>query len=81
MTVRFGDQVRIRPTPDGPEPFAIEATFTNKVPSVEKPRRIWLDPAGRIVIADKSRLVVFFPQGFIPPRIRDLMLVDQSDSQ
>jgi hypothetical protein len=75
-----GRVLRIRKSPEGSiEPFVVEATFTKKVPSVDRPRRIWLDPAGRIVIADKTRLVIFFPQGYIPARIRDLMLTDGTE--
>lgn len=76
-----GRVLRIRPTPDGPEPFNIEATFTKRIPSVEKPRRIWMDPAGRIVMADSRRLIVFFPEGYIPPRIRDMMPHDGRESE
>jgi hypothetical protein len=74
-----GRVLRIRPTPDESEPFTVEATFTRKIPSIEKPRRIWLDPAGRIVVADARRLVIFFPQGFIPPRIRDMMPLEKDE--
>ena len=72
-----GRVLRIRPTPDGPEPFTIEATFTRGIPNVTNPRRIWLDPAGRIAIAAPNRLVLLFPQGFIPPAIRDMMPVEK----
>jgi hypothetical protein len=68
-----GRVLRIRPTPDEPEPFRIDATFTRNIPSTDKPKRIWLDPAGRICLVDARRLIVFFPQGYIPPAIRDMM--------
>ncbi len=73
-----GRVLRLRPTPGDAEPFTLDATFTKKIPSVDRPKRIWLDPAGRIVIADTRRLVILFPEGFIPPRIRDLMPLDRS---
>jgi hypothetical protein len=76
-----GRVLRIRPTPDEPEPFSIEATFTRRIPNITKPRRIWLDPAGRIVIAAADRLVLLFPQGVIPPAIRDMMPVDASGQE
>ena len=76
-----GRVLRIRPTPDGPEPFTIEATFTKRIPSVDKPSRVWTDPAGRIVIADTRRLIIFFPEGYVPPRIRDMMPLDRSDTE
>ena len=74
-----GRILRIRPTPDDAEPFTIEATFTRKIPSVEQPKRIWLDPAGRICMVDARRLVIFFPEGFIPPAIRDMMPLNPSE--
>jgi hypothetical protein len=73
-----GRVLRIRPTPGEAEPFKLEATFTRRIPSVNRPKRIWLDPAGRIVVVDARRVILFFPQGFIPPRIRDLMPVERS---
>jgi hypothetical protein len=65
--------LRIQATPNGPEPFKLEATFTKGVPTVTDPVRIWLDPAGRIVMIYEDRMAVLFPQGYIPPRIQDLM--------
>jgi hypothetical protein len=76
-----GRVLRIRPTPGEAEPFTLEATFTRRIPSVTRPKRIWLDPAGRIVVVDARRVILFFPQGFIPPKIRDLMPVDRSDAR
>ena len=63
------------------EPFDLEATFTRKIPSVAKPKRIWLDPAGRICIVDARQVLIFFPQGYIPPKIRDMMPLSQTESQ
>lgn len=76
-----GRVLRIRPTPGEAEPFTLEATFTRRIPSVNRPKRIWLDPAGRIVVVDARRVILFFPQGFIPPKIRDLMPVDRGDNR
>ncbi len=64
-----GRVLRIRPTPSGAAPFRIEATFTDDIPNVDDPTRIWLDPAGRIDVAWESHLTVLFPSGFIPPEI------------
>lgn len=62
-----GRVLRIKPTPGAAEPFAVEATFTHRVPNSTDIRRIWLDPAGRIVIAyDGDRLAICFPEGRIP---------------
>ena len=68
-----GRVLRIQPTPGRSEPFKLEATFTKGVPTVADPTRIWLDPGGRIVMVYEDRLAVMFPQGYIPPRIQDLM--------
>lgn len=63
-----GRMLRLRQTPDGDEPFKLEATFTKRIPKVLEPQRIWLDPAGRIIIAyNKNTLAVCFPTGRIPP--------------
>ncbi len=65
-----GRVVRIKPTPDGPEPFEVEATFTRRIPSTDNTQRLWVDPAGRIVIAhDIDTLSIMFPKGIIPPDI------------
>ena len=58
---------------DSPEPFQLEATFTHQVPAVDHPTRIWVDPAGRIIIEWESRIAVLFPQGYIPRRISLMM--------
>jgi hypothetical protein len=72
-----GRVLRIQATPGEAEPFTIAATFTRKIPNMEKPLRIWLDPAGRIAMVGNGKLVLLFPEGYIPPRIRDLMPIDQ----
>lgn len=69
-----GRVLRIKQTPDSPDPFEIEATFSKGVPSsFADVSRIWLDPAGRIVIANGNALSILFPQGFIPPKLRELI--------
>jgi hypothetical protein len=70
-----GRVLRLRRTQDADEPFAIDATFTNNIPNTDDPQRVWLDPAGRIVIAhDGSRLSILFPSGRIPHAIAQRML-------
>jgi hypothetical protein len=65
-----GRVVRIKPTPDAAEPFAVEAIFTNRIPNTDKVQRIWLDPAGRIVIMyEKNKLAILFPGGRVPKDI------------
>jgi hypothetical protein len=69
-----GRIVRIRPTPEGDQPFVVEAVFTRQVPSDPSPQRIWLDPADRICIAhSQNRITVLFPIGRIPPSIAEKM--------
>ena len=64
-----GRVVRIKPDPAARTPFVVEAIFTDKIPNGAV-RRIWLDPAGRIVIAcDGNRLAILFPDGSIPQKI------------
>jgi hypothetical protein len=70
-----GKVIRLRATPDSIEPLAVDALFTRKIPQFETPKRIWLDPAGRISIAySEHRLAILFPTGQIPPEIADKML-------
>jgi hypothetical protein len=64
-----GRILRIRPTPDEAEPFALEATFTRNVPNADEVTRFWLDPAERLVMAYGNKLAIMFPRGYIPPAI------------
>jgi hypothetical protein len=69
-----GRVLRIAPTPEGPEPFKVEATFTKDIPNVDRPARIWLDPLGRIDIAYNGNcLAILFPAGHIPPEISQMI--------
>lgn len=74
-----GRVVRIKPTPNEVEPFTVEKIFTHRIPTVEHPTRIWLDPAGRIVIAWGNQLAFLFPQGFIPSGIVEKMVGQDMD--
>jgi len=52
----------------------MEAVFTHRIPSSDDVRRIWLDDAGRIVIAyDGDKLAICFPDGRIPRQIMNLI--------
>jgi hypothetical protein len=65
-----GRVLRIRESPA----LAIEATFTRDIPNTDEPARIWLDPAGRIVIAfGSNKLALLFPSGRIPGEIAKMM--------
>jgi hypothetical protein len=68
-----GRVVRIKPTPDKPEPYAVEKVFVDRIPNSDKIQRIWLDPANRICIAyEKNKLAILFPTGRVP---KDLALM------
>ncbi len=71
----IGRIARLRATPAEAEPFALEAVFSEHVPQFRDIRRIWCDPAGRIVIAyEDSRMALIFPTGQVPPEIEDKIL-------
>jgi hypothetical protein len=68
-----GRVLRIRPTPEESEPYTLEATFTRNIPTADPVTRVWLDPAGRIIMAYESKLAIMFPQGYIPRDITTLL--------
>mgnify|MGYP005842416411 CR=1 FL=1 len=69
-----GRVVRLRATPQGTAPFVVDAVFMKRIPDHADPQRIWLDPAGRIIMAyDYNKLAILFPEGHIPPAIAQLM--------
>ena len=69
-----GRVLRIKPTPDKPQPYKLDATFTKRIPNEDHPNRIWLDPAGRIIIATGGNtLSICFPAGRIPHDIATKM--------
>ena len=72
-----GRVLRFKRTPNGPEPFEVEATFSKRIPSNPKLTRVWLDPANRIIMAHGSQLVILFPDGYIPPPIAQMMPAEQ----
>ena len=76
-----GRLLRIRPTPDEAEPFALEATFTRNVPSADSIARLWVDPAGRLIMAHGNKLAIMFPKGYIPPAIAAKMPPSQADPE
>lgn len=76
-----GRVVRLRRATAGPQPFVLEKIFTHRVPSVQNPTRVWLDPAGRIVMAWDNQLALMFPQGYIPQAIADMIPAEQLDDQ
>jgi hypothetical protein len=69
-----GRVLRILPTPHGPDPFKLEATFTRQISNADQYTRIWLDPAGRIDLEyDTNHLAILFPDGRIPRAISEKM--------
>lgn len=65
--------VSIRETPGGREPFQVEAIFTDRIPDTDTARRIWQDPAGRILIAIDDNLWILFPTGKVPEQLENMM--------
>jgi hypothetical protein len=41
--------------------------------------RVWLDPAGRIIVAYESRLAILFPAGYIPGPIATLIPAGEAE--
>jgi hypothetical protein len=76
-----GRMLRIRPTPDEAEPFLLEATFTRNIPNTDDVTRLWVDPAGRIIMAYGNKLAIMFPRGFMPPAIASKMPPRQADAE
>jgi hypothetical protein len=76
---RPGRVVRLRPTSEGDEPFAVDATFTRNIPTSDAITRIWLDPAGRIIMAYETRMAILFPAGYIPPALAKLIPAGEAD--
>jgi hypothetical protein len=69
-----GRVLRFVATPNGPEPFKLEATFARQIPNTDHFTRVWLDPAGRIDLEyDASHLTILFPDGRIPRAISEKM--------
>jgi hypothetical protein len=76
-----GRVLRIRPTPEGSEPFVLEATFTHRIPSSDDIRRIWVDPAGRVVMAYAGdKLAILFPEGRVPNDLATLIPANELHS-
>ena len=74
-----GRLLRIRSIPGAAEPFTIEAAFAHKIPKVE-PSRVWVDLAGRIIIAhDGNQMAICFPAGVVPLAIAEKMPVGEQD--
>ena len=76
-----GRILRIRPTPDEPEPYSIEATFTRNVPNADDVARLWVDPAGRLIMAHGKKLAIMFPRGYIPPEITSIIPPGQTAAE
>lgn len=68
-----GRVVRLSRQFDKPEPFKIDAVFTRHIPATDI-RRIWKDPAGRLVIASGGNtLSVCFPEGMIDSQMSNMI--------
>lgn len=68
-----GRVVRLSRTFTKAEPFKLDAIFTRHIPATDI-RRIWKDPAGRIIIASRgSQLSVTFPEGMISNQVSNII--------
>ncbi|HEX8912522.1 MAG TPA: hypothetical protein VF796_09195, partial [Humisphaera sp.] len=74
-----GRALRLRETYGASEPFAVERVFKKGLPDDDTPIRVWTDPIGRICLIVGQRLIVLFPQGYIPREIRDIMAGGEDD--
>ncbi len=68
-----GRVIRLTRQFDKSEPFKLDAIFTRHIPATDI-RRIWKDPAGRLVIASRgSVLSVAFPEGMISNQMSNMI--------
>jgi hypothetical protein len=75
-----GRMLRLKPTPRGPEPFVLDATFSRGIPNTEDLTRMWLDPHGRICMTWNGRsLAVLFPEGYISGEMRNMLPTEVLD--
>ncbi len=73
-----GRVARLACTPGIAEPFKLEAVFTRRIPNVDHFNRVWLDPAGRLIIAyGGDTLAICFPAGRIPSDIARKMTAQE----
>jgi len=76
-----GRILRIKPTPAATQPFQLEATFTHRIPDIDHPTRMWLDPAGRLIMTYDTHLAIMFPEGHIPPALARLISAAELEDQ
>jgi hypothetical protein len=63
------------------QPFTLDATFTHRVPNIDNPTRIWVDPANRIIMTYDTHMAIMFPEGRIPPQIARLIPASELEDQ
>jgi hypothetical protein len=68
-----GRILSLRQTPGGKEPYTIDAVFTDKIPDTDAAKRIWQDPAGRVLIEIEDTLWILFPSGRVPEALENMM--------
>ena len=76
-----GRVLRIKRQENTKSPFVLEATFTHRIPNVDNPTRIWIDPAGRIIEAHDTHLAIMFPEGRIPQHLATLIPAAELEEQ
>ena len=77
---RPGRVVRIEPTePGSPQPYEVIGVFDEQIPGAV-PRRVWIDPVGRVCAAYfGDTIVVMWPDGQVPAPIRQMMPAPRRD--
>ena len=77
---RPGRVVRIEPTEgDADQPYEVIGVFTEQIPGAV-PRRVWVDPAGRVCAAYfGDTVVVMWPDGQVPAPIRQMMPAERRE--
>ena len=77
---RPGRVVRIEPTEgDADQPYEVIGVFTEQIPGAV-PRRVWIDPAGRVCAAYfGDTVVVMWPDGQVPAPIRQMMPAERRE--
>ena len=69
--------LRLAKTGDAKDPLKVEATFSRNIPNTDEPRRIWMDPAGRICFLDGATMSIMFTDGRIPKDISTRMSLEE----
>ena len=77
---RPGRVVRIERAKEADEPFQVVGVFDKSQLPSATPRRVWMDPAGRLcALYFDDSVAVMWPDGRVPPAMREKMPVESGD--